>query len=209
MVNYKTEQEEFWAGTFGDGYTERNYDQEGRLIANNIALFAKIAGASAVPWSTVLEFGANRGLNLHAIRALCPKAKLTAVEINKTAAEYLRTIVPDVYEGSILDFVPTHRYDLVLIKTVLIHIQPEMLPLVYEKMEQAAGRYVCICEYYNPTPVDVVYRGHAGKLFKRDFAGEFMAKFPAFRLVEYGFVYHGDPAFPQDDITWFLLERAG
>jgi spore coat polysaccharide biosynthesis protein SpsF len=26
-------------------------------------------------------------------------------------------------------------------------------------------------------------------------------------LVDYGFAYHRDPAFPQDDITWFLLEK--
>ncbi|MBF0399997.1 MAG: pseudaminic acid biosynthesis-associated methylase [Magnetococcales bacterium] len=203
---YRTEQEKFWAGSFGDEYTERNYDQEGRLIANNIALFAKIIAASTHEWSTVLEFGANRGLNLHAIRTLRPGAELTAVEINPTAAAHLRTIVPNVHEGSILDFEPAEQYDFVLIKTVLIHIQPDMLPAIYEKLAQSSRRYVCICEYYNPTPVEVVYRGHTDKLFKRDFAGEFMAKFPEFRLVNYGFVYHGE-AFPQDDVTWFLMER--
>jgi spore coat polysaccharide biosynthesis protein SpsF len=26
-------------------------------------------------------------------------------------------------------------------------------------------------------------------------------------LVDYGFAYHRDPNFPQDDITWFLLEK--
>jgi hypothetical protein len=27
------------------------------------------------------------------------------------------------------------------------------------------------------------------------------------RLVDYGFVYRRDPAHPQDDLTWFLLEK--
>jgi len=27
------------------------------------------------------------------------------------------------------------------------------------------------------------------------------------RLIDYGFAYRHDPNFPQDDITWFLLER--
>jgi hypothetical protein len=31
-------------------------------------------------------------------------------------------------------------------------------------------------------------------------------RFPDLSLVEYGFVYHRDP-FPQDDLTWFLLEK--
>jgi hypothetical protein len=43
--------------------------------------------------------------------------------------------------------------------------------------------------------------------FKRDFAGEIMDRFPDLRLVDYGFVYHRDPQFPQDDFTWFLMEK--
>ena len=34
-------------------------------------------------------------------------------------------------------------------------------------------------------------------------------RFPDLRLLDYGFAYHRDPVFPQDDITWFLLEKAG
>ena len=54
----------------------------------------------------------------------------------------------------------------------------------------------------------VKYRGHENRLFKRDFAGEFMARHLSFRLRDYGLVYHADPAFPQDDVTWFLMERS-
>jgi len=64
-----------------------------------------------------------------------------------------------------------------------------------------------MCEYYNPSPVEVNYRGHSGKLFKRDFAGEFLDKFSDVKLIDYGFVYQRDPAFPQDDLTWFLMEK--
>jgi len=27
------------------------------------------------------------------------------------------------------------------------------------------------------------------------------------KLIDYGFSYRRDPAFPQDDITWFLIEK--
>ena len=67
-------------------------------------------------------------------------------------------------------------------------------------------RYICVIEYYNPTPVTVQYRGHANMLFKRDFAGEMLDRFAGLRLVDYGFVYHRD-RFPQDDLTWFLMEK--
>ena len=54
----------------------------------------------------------------------------------------------------------------------------------------------------------VNYRGHADRLFRRDFAGEMLDKFNDLRLLDYGFVYHRDPSFPQDDFTWFLLDKS-
>jgi len=94
----------------------------------------------------------------------------------------------------------------VLSKGVLIHIDPASLPLAYDTLFASAGRYICLVEYYNPTPVEVPYRGHAARLFKRDFAGEMMQRFPGLRLLDYGFVYRHDPRHPLDDVTWFLLE---
>ena len=99
------------------------------------------------------------------------------------------------------------QVDLSLIKGVLIHINPDMLPVVYEKLYNASRRFVLVCEYYNPSPVAISYRGHSDRLFKRDFAGEMMDKYPDLKLVDYGFAYRRDPAFPQDDITWFLMEK--
>jgi len=52
----------------------------------------------------------------------------------------------------------------------------------------------------------VPYRGNAERLFKRDFAGELIDRY-GLQLVSYGFAYHRDPYHPQDDITWFLLEK--
>ena len=114
----------------------------------------------------------------------------------------------NVYEGSIFDYPISNQFDLSLIKGVLIHINPEMLDKVYEKLYEASKKYILVCEYYNPSPVAISYRGHSDKLFKRDFAGELMEKYPDLTLVDYGFSYRKDPSFPQDDITWFLLEKS-
>ncbi|WP_293073175.1 pseudaminic acid biosynthesis-associated methylase [Moorena sp. SIO4A5] len=89
----------------------------------------------------------------------------------------------------------------------MIHINPDKLAQVYRLLYESSNRYICISEYYNPTPVELNYRGHQGKLFKRDFAGELMDQFDDLRLLDYGFVYHRDNQFPQDDTTWFLLEK--
>ncbi|MGH3265470.1 MAG: pseudaminic acid biosynthesis-associated methylase, partial [Trebonia sp.] len=95
----------------------------------------------------------------------------------------------------------------VLISGVLIHIAPDQLQRIYERLHMACGRYLLLAEYYNPSPVEVEYRGHSGRLFKRDFAGELMDRFADLRLRDYGFAYHRDPLFPADDVNWFLLER--
>jgi spore coat polysaccharide biosynthesis protein SpsF len=203
---FKTDQEEFWAGAFGNEYVSRNTGDA--LIASNISLFAKIlAGCCGV--RSLIEFGANIGLNLRAIHSLAPHVELDAIEINDTAVGELRAWrkVRQIHHGSILDFRAERTWDAVLIKGVLIHINPDYLPQVYEALFRAAKCYIVLVEYYNPTPVEVAYRGHAGRLFKRDFAGELMEKYPELRLVDYGFVYHRDPVFPQDDITWFVLEK--
>jgi hypothetical protein len=70
----------------------------------------------------------------------------------------------------------------------------------------SAGRYPMVMEY-SPAPVSITYRGHAERLFKRDFAGEIMDKNTQMKLLDYGFLYHRDPNFPADNITWFVLEK--
>jgi spore coat polysaccharide biosynthesis protein SpsF len=205
MSSYKTEQEHFWAGEFGDAYTKRNQGEP--VVVSNIALFAKIF-ARTHNVNSLIEFGANRGLNLSAINRLLPGVEMSAIEINATAIEELSRLGEvKVYPLSILDFVPDYQRDLALIKGVLIHIDPDQLGVVYDLLYKSSRRYICLVEYYNPTPMEIPYRGHQGMLFKRDFAGEMLDRFPDLRLADYGFVYHRDPNFPQDDATWFLLEK--
>ncbi len=205
MTGFKTDQERFWAGEFGDAYVHRNRLEE--LLPARLALFSRIL-AHTGRIDSVIEFGANIGTNMHALRALLPRVELDAVEINATAYEQLRSI-PGVnaHHASILDFDPPREYDLTFTKGVLIHIDPASLPEIYDRLYRATRRYLMVMEYYNPTPVEVEYRGHSKRLFKRDFAGELMDTHPDLKLLDYGFAYHRDPHFPQDDGNWFLMEK--
>lgn len=208
-MQYKTEQEEFWSGAFGDAYINRNEDKE--LLSSNVSFFSDIIQRT-VGVESVIEFGSNIGLNLKAIKTLLPNVKCSAIEINHKAAEILKSDSYfengiEVFEDSILQYEAAEQYDFVLIKGVLIHINPDELENVYKKLYDSSKKYICIAEYYNPSPVTIQYRGNDDRLFKRDFAGEFMDKYPDFKLIAYGFKYHRDMNFPQDDITWFLLEK--
>lgn len=203
---YSSDQENFWASEFGTEYISRNNSDE--MLAANLNFFSN-AMKVADKVDTCIEFGANVGMNLRALKLLFPKLSCDAVEINPVAAKELKTIIgkKNVTNGSILDFSSDAKWDLALIKGVLIHINPAHLPAVYDKLVAATKRYLMVAEYYSPTPVKVDYRGHSDRLFKRDFAGEILSRHKSMRLIDYGFNYSRDPKFPMDDINWFLLER--
>lgn len=204
--NYKTDQEQFWADEFGNEYIQRNQSPE--YLASNLNFFSKAFHQIGRP-NSLIEFGANIGMNLKAIKALFPAIELSGIEINEKAANELAKTIGGqaVYRTSILDFKVEQQYDVALIKGVLIHINPEVLETVYKKLYESSKKYILICEYYNPAPVTINYRGHKDRLFKRDFAGEMLDMFSDLELIDYGFVYRRDVAFPQDDITWFLLKK--
>ncbi len=205
-MQYQTEQEEFWAGEFGDAYVDRAKDA--KFVASDTAFFSEILRRTSNVES-VLELGANVGLNLLAIRNLKPDARLSAVEINAKAVQHLEKIAGvKVYKQSIFEFTPSSPAEFVFTKGVLIHLSPEKLGQVYDLMYKSSSRYICVAEYYSPIPVEVpLYRGHANKLYKRDFAGEILDRYPDLRLVDYGFAYRRDQNFRQDDLNWFLLEK--
>jgi len=205
-MKYKTEQEEFWAGSFGDEYISRNKSPQ--LLASNLNFFSRALSQAGKPES-LIEFGANIGMNLKAIQLLFPDIRLHAVEINKKAASELAEVIgpSNVYNKSIFDFSAEEKFEVVLIKGVLIHINPDMLEQVYQKLYDASLRFILISEYYNPVPVSVNYRGHSDRLFKRDFAGEMLVKFEDLTLVDYGLCIAKTPLSHKTIRTGFYLKN--
>lgn len=206
MVEYKTDQENFWAGSFGTEYINRNDGDD--YLAANLNFFGEII-AKTPGVRSIMEFGPNIGVNLRALELLLPNVHLAGVEINRDATLMLAERFPngDFINESFLEHESVAQHDLCLIKGVLIHLNPESLTRAYERLNQASKRYVLIAEYYSRNPETVEYRGHGDRLFKRDFAGEFLDQYPEYELRDYGFAYHRDPNFSQDDVSWFLLEK--
>jgi pseudaminic acid biosynthesis-associated methylase len=203
---FSTPQEAFWAGAFGTDYIDRNRDAQ--LLASNLQFFSR-ALQRAGRIESCAEIGANIGMNLRALKLLYPEIRTFGVEINPDAAAELGKLIgaENVFQGSLFDWQPAAPAQLSYSKGVLIHIQPESLARAYDQLHAAASRYVMVAEYYNRSPVAIPYRGHEDRLFKRDFAGEMLDRFSDLTLIDYGFAYHRDPAFPQDDISWFLMEK--
>ncbi|MFN4354463.1 pseudaminic acid biosynthesis-associated methylase [Parvibaculum sp.] len=202
---YRTEQENFWSGEFGEAYIERNQGE--RLLAANTVKFGQVL-RSAPGIRSAVELGCNIGLNLQALKRLNKDFDLCGYEINEVAVGKARELgVAEIHQGSIIEPLSLGRqFDLAFTSGVLIHINPDELGKVYDNLNALSSRYILVVEYYNPTPVTVNYRGHENRLFKRDFAGELIDRF-GLKLRDYGFLYHRDNYFPQDDLTWFLLEK--
>lgn len=203
-MTYTTKQEAFWAGSFGDDYIYRNKSKA--LLFSRVAMWSKIL-RSANSVTSVKELGCNIGLNLLALNNLKPELELIGYEINEKAVlEAEKSGVARICHGSILDVIDDEPVDLTFTSGVLIHISPEHLDNVYRNLVLGSKRYVVVAEYYNPVPVMVDYRGHNDRLFKRDFAGDLIENY-GLKLVDYGFIYKRDNWAPQDDVTWFLLEK--
>ena len=202
---FRTEQESFWANNFGNEYIDRNNSEE--LVVRRMVNFATML-KSTQKIKSIVELGSNIGLNSIALNRLNKDFSLTGYEINEKAVQIAnKKNIGKFYCQSVINEINNDlKFDLAFTSGVLIHINPDYLEKVYENLYNLTSRYIIINEYYNPTPISVVYRGIEDKIFKRDFAGELMDKY-SLNLIDYGFFYRRDNYFPRDDTNWFLLEK--
>jgi spore coat polysaccharide biosynthesis protein SpsF len=205
----RNEQEEFWAGEFGDVYSDRNTD-EWRL-KGCIEFFEEILSLTekgAV--KSICEYGANTGNNLLALRMISSDFKLYGVEINKKSFNILKARnvgFEKAVNSSILECgFKDNSFDLTFTSGVLIHINPDALIENVKKIVSTSNRYILVNEYFSHSPVEVEYRGHSGKLFKRDFGSFYLDHFPELKVVSHGFIWMRlNPSF--DNMNWWLFEK--
>lgn len=199
----RTEQEQTWAGDFGHEYTRRS---PGDPEANRWFFRKALRGAFI---TSAIELGCGSGANLAALRSLYPAANLAGVEINEHAFTMAmeRKVAEELWHTSFLAIAPAHHYDLAFTKGVLIHIPPEKLAIAYQRLYDTSIRYILIAEYWSRDPVAIPYRGRPDLLWKRDFAAEILTQYRDLTLIDCGFASRLHPTAPQDDLTWFLMEK--
>ena len=144
-MGYKTEQEEFWAGEFGTDYIQRNTGPE--LLASNLGFFAvKRLGAPRRP--AVRRVRREHRHESDGCSLLLARAARHRDQRHR--GKGTRGLPPEnVHQASILDFEPARTWDLVLIKGVLIHMNPDSLPAVYEALHKRRAA-TCSCASTNP-----------------------------------------------------------
>lgn len=204
MKEDKSELEKIWIGKFCDAWADRCRATP-ELFAAHLTVFRDML-RRVESVESVCELGASYGLNMMILHTLLPHAELTGVEINHKAAEMLAQLpYVTAIESSVHQTQLTGQYDMVLSKGVAIYQDGEKLEEYYQILYSLSKRYIVLCEYYNPTPVKVQHR--EAWLYKRDFPGEMMDRYPDLKLLDYGFQYHRDYLFPVDDFNWFVLEK--
>jgi pseudaminic acid biosynthesis-associated methylase len=205
-MEHMTEQLALWRGKFGEDYIGRNEVAQ-EYIQPLTLMWAKML-ANIKP-ASILEVGANIGLNLRAIQMLSA-AELTAIEPNETARNRIvgDRILPagSVHDGfaAQLPFADS-MFDLAFTSGVLIHIHPDDLRASCKEIARVSRRYIICSEYFSVSPREIPYRGHNGALFSRDFGKLYMETCPEIRLLDYGFFWTG--AGCVDDLTWWLFEK--
>lgn len=206
-----TPQEKLWRGEFGDQYVDRNglSDQKLALLT---AHWAKVLDClSGDPPQSILEIGANIGLNLRAMRRLTT-ADFYAVEPNATARGALQADKV-VAADKLLDGVASNialadgAVDLAFTCTVLIHVHPKDLLAACREIHRVSKRYVMCVEYFADVETEVPYRGNRDALFKRDFGSFWLDNFPDLRVVDYGFAWKRLTSV--DNCNWWVFEKRG
>jgi len=204
-----TEVVDTWRGSFGDEYIERNMVTPERL-RGRVQMWTRILTCFGedCPRSAA-ELGCNVGINLRAIKQISDMT-LYGVEPNQRARQ---TIVKDgvLPEDRILEgqgvAIPLESgaVDLAFTSGVLIHVDPKQLGAVADELHRISRKYIVLAEYFSVEPEERVYRGQTGLLFKRDFGGFFLDRFPDLTLVDYGFFWRR--ATGLDDLTWWALRK--
>ena len=198
-----------WKGEFGDNYAARNRATE-ETVGNAARAFAKILShVKDGPPASILEVGANIGINLRALSGFAD-AELFAVEPNASAREQLvadKVLPQDHLFDAMATKLPLNdgAVDLAFTSGVLIHVPPDDLETAYGEIHRVAARYILCMEYFSPRPVEIPYRGHEGLLFKRDFGGMWLDLFPGLEPVANGFFWRRTTGL--DDINWWLFRK--
>jgi len=209
MSTSSNPQIEFWRGDFGDAYADRNVASAEQLQSRR-ALWAEILSHTiGAPPRSILEVGANLGINLRALRALT-SARFLAVEPNDKARAILvddGVIDAASVRGGMataIDF-PDGAAELAFTSGVLIHIHPDQHEASIREIHRCSSRWLVAIEYFSDKLENIPYRGHQDRLFKRDFGGLWLDVFPNLRVAAYGFAWKRITRL--DNLTWWLFEK--
>ena len=211
-----TQQEQFWAGEFGQQYTDRNTRDRQEwddFYRRNWGLTKTEMNARFVADlprdARILEVGCNTGMQLRGLQDM-GFINLYGVELQSYAVEKAKqnTSGINIIQGSGFEL-PFRDgfFDVVCTNGVLIHIAPDDLSNIMSEMVRCSRRFVWGYEYYNASLTAIKYRGNEGFLWKADHAALFKQRFPELHLVKQELFPYVDAAEQGNVDSMYLLEK--
>jgi pseudaminic acid biosynthesis-associated methylase len=186
------EEQDFWAGEFGNDYVDRcntleftNKTYKSQTGFSYLEIYNSFFSNFNKDLK-ILELACNVGNKLSILKYFGFK-NLYGVEINKKAVEIAKKENPDItfFNSSIEDFDPKdEKFDIVCTSGILIHIHPEHLNLILQKIESLSQKYIFGFENFSEIPVEVPYRGHKNKLWKKNFPNAFRKLYPNLKTLK-------------------------
>ena len=207
MVDWMRKQDAYWKENLPYIQRNSNFDFELGVKAWNTIL----DGIDRLKIQNVLDCGSNIGRNIGYLmdERLLNNRDFTALDINIDALNILKSKHPNVQtlEANLIDFDSSETYDLVFTSGVLIHIHPDNLKNVFDRLMLCTKKYLILIEYFSRTITEIVYHGQSELLWKRDYGKDFM-EHSNWRVVSYGFLWgqeFDDCGF--DDCNYWVFER--
>jgi SAM-dependent methyltransferase len=124
---------------------ERSYFSQYKL-----ALLRKLVPR---PVTSILDFGSGIGLSIPFIKQYFPEAAITATDISVGSLDHLVRKFPEIEVISDME-VDRKRFDMILLITVLHHVEPKLRMPLMERLAKMLNRggNICIFEHnpYNP-----------------------------------------------------------
>jgi pseudaminic acid biosynthesis-associated methylase len=192
---------DLWTGAFGNDYTARN---TAATLTARRKVWDMILPDDC---ESVLEVGANTGLNLEAIAQSSP-CELYGCEPNEFARSELETILPAHHVTA--DFAhkisfPDKVADLVFTCGVLIHVPPDQLLPSMREIHRCARRWIVCAEYFAPEERELPYRGQRDALWLRDYGSLWLDNFPDLHCDACFFAWKRLTGL--DNLTFWLFEK--
>ena len=175
MNKFKTIQEKAWSSKIGADYLITS-----SIIQDRFPGIGKTLISNKIKAKSAIELGCNVGFNLKVLKKIYPKADILGVEINKEAYEIAKKNYNCINQ-SLISFKTSKKFDLVITSGVLIHQDPKFLKKIYKNIYNLSKKYIYIDEYFNPTPIEIKYRGKKKLLFKRRFCKRTMGNLSQFK----------------------------
>jgi len=154
-------QQSFWQGFGGNGYITRNKYFHNFEYTDGYREDILKDFLSKIPKdSTVLELGCNKGQTIGHLKEL-GFTEVTGIDINRSALKIAREEFPqfEFIESSIEDYFREQPFDLVITSGVLIHIHPNNLKGIIDKICLLSKKYIFGFEYYSREFQDTNYGG--------------------------------------------------